>query len=319
MILGNPNGSNHRLIITLRANLYRDNNRLDVKKIQSTLRWLTNELVNINEREWELHFATFRVNIPTSNWDIYLKLLKNGNSLQSIKAKREADDFRSPKKLTYRSKSMWITIKEYNEKGLDISLSILYRKIQQLIKNEKFSITDSTLSGLSGQLEVLEMELWNYYMNRIAGNSDYYSYKRAETIINNAKKKKITREKLESTLKGVAIYKGIEEFIKHAAENKAGIPQDPIMDNINSEEVARKYLLMLERELKINPVVISRSYAMERKVDWLPNLLSKIKERVPQYDMPQIIKAEIVNDVEDDIPVFEAVLLPSDDEDDWDF
>ena len=91
------------------------------------------------------------------------------------------------------------------------------------------------------------------------------------------------------------------------------------MDNINSEEVARKYLLMLERELKINPVVISRSYAMERKVDWLPNLLSKIKERVPQYDMPQIIKAEIVNDVEDDIPVFEAVLLPSDDEDDWDF
>lgn len=49
----------------------------------------------------------------------------------------------------------------------------------------------------------------------------------------------------------------------------------------------------------------------------MPNLLTIINERVPKYDGSILVKAEIVDDIDEDIPIYEETLIP-DDEDDRD-
>lgn len=294
-ILADPNEYNHLLLVTVRCKAFSSNGRLDISQITNKLEWITS-ICNIANRSWELHFAVFRVSIPTQYSDVYMKLLKNGNTLKSVLADREADDFRNPKLLKYESKSMWLDIQDKGN-ALTVTLSIMYRKIKDLVKSGSFMLKSTNLSTLDGELEKLEPQLWDFYLNKLSGLSDYYAYKSAEQIIDGSSITHKSKEKCESVLKGVAVYKGVEEFCDHFNDK---IQKYDFMNIIGSDNVAKKYMKVLDEELGINPVVISRAIAMERKLDRLDNLLKLIRLNSAQNVWDAETEAEKVMD---DIPV----------------
>lgn len=163
-ILADPNEYNHLLLVTVRCKDFSSNGRLDISQITNKLEWITS-IVNIANRSWELHFAVFRVSIPTQYSDVYMKLLKNGNTLKSVQADREADDLRNPKSLKYKSKSMWLEVQDKGN-ALAVSISILYRKIADLVKSGSFTLKSIDLSTLDGELEKLEPQLWDFYLKK---------------------------------------------------------------------------------------------------------------------------------------------------------
>ena len=130
--------------------------------------------------------------------------------------------------------------------------------------------------------------------------SDYFAYKRAEQLIDGSSIPHKSKEKCESVLKGVAVYKGMEEFCNHANDKVA---KYDFMSVIGSDSVAKKYIKVLDEELGINPVVISRAIAMERKLDRLDNLLKLIKANTYQFDWNYADTDDDLVDIPEDTPI----------------
>ena len=74
-----------------------------------------------------------------------------------------------------------------------------------------------------------------------------------------------------SVLKGIAVYKGIEDYLGHTQD--ADKKYD-FMKCIRTQKTAKTYIKMLQDDLRINPVNISRRDAKELGIGKLKNLLS---------------------------------------------
>lgn len=277
-ILYEPTVKNCTLNVTVNARQFCQDGMLDANKVLTTLDEVFTS-IELRDIIWKLQNISFAYTLYGPYAKEYVGLLNCGKSMSSLGIKKEVDNKRSPKMLTYSSKGMTLKF-AYNEDEdcLAISLWLLKQKVASLA--DRYGIKQREFKAYAGFLKETEWYLWSDYIKRIAGEENYYSYKQAETIIDSSGRSKIEKENMKNVLKGVAVYKGVEHYLSHVSDADAVYE---FMVSIHTEDTAKKYVSLLKKE-GVNPVGISRRYSQENDIHVIPNLISVLKnEDVTRY------------------------------------
>lgn len=270
-ILEEPEICNCTLSAKVDGKRFYQNGKYDVEKTLATLSRILND-EGLSEISWRLQNIAFKMEIASAYATKYVELVNNGYSLKSIGAVKTADDKKKPTKLQYKSDSIFLQIEANKlDNTVGMQLRLTKRKINDMVRGNKYPVEDRDFSNYDGVLEELEKKLWICYLGRIAGAADYYSFKEAEKIIESSDKKPVEKENMRSVLKGIAVYKGIEDYLSHIGD--ADKKYD-FMKCIRTQKTAKTYIKMLQDDLRINPVNISRRDAKELSIGKLKNLLS---------------------------------------------
>lgn len=270
-ILEEPEICNCTLSAKVDGKRFYQNGKYDVEKTLATLSSILND-EGLSEIRWRLQNIAFKMEIASAYATKYVELMNNGYSLKSIGTVKTADDKKKPTKLQYKSDSIFLQIEaDKLDNIVDMQLRLAKRKINDMVRGSKYPIEDREFSNYDGVLEELEKKLWICYLGRIAGTADYYSFKEAEKIVEASDKKPVEKENMYSVLKGVAVYKGIEDYLSHIGDVDK---KYDFMKCIRTQKTAKSYIKMLQDDLRINPVNISRRDAKELGISRLENLLS---------------------------------------------
>lgn len=270
-ILEEPEICNCTLSAKVDGKRFYQNGKYDVEKTLATLSRILND-EGLSEIRWRLQNIAFKMEIASAYATKYVELMNNGYSLKGIGAVKTADDKKKPTKLQYKSDSIFLQIEaDKLDNTVSMQLRLAKRKINDMVRGNKYPVEDRDFSNYDSVLEELEKKLWICYLGRIAGTADYYSFKEAEKIIESSEKKPVEKENMYSVLKGIAVYKGIEDYLGHTQD--ADKKYD-FMKCIRTQKTAKTYIKMLQDDLGINPVNISRRDAKELGIGKLENLLS---------------------------------------------
>lgn len=271
-ILSEPRIKNCTLNVTVSASPFCQSGILDVDKLLTTLNSILS-VVGMNDVIWKLQNISFTYTIYGPYARGYVKLLNAGYSLETIGAKKEVDNKKQPKELKVSMRKAVLKFcYDGEEDCLQISLWLLKKKLEDM--SEKYGVPQRRINEFSNVLSQMEWYLWFDYLKRIAGEGHYYSFKQVETIIDSTKSSRIEKENMKNVLKGIALYKGIEPYLSHVTDAE---PRYECMQTIRTKDTAKKYIAMLSKA-GINPVGISRCYAAEYDVHYVPNLITLLKE-----------------------------------------
>lgn len=161
---------------------------------------------------------------------------------------------------------------------LAIKLDLKKKKILPLCKD--YGIEDRSLVQFQEAAAQIDVDMFCFYMSKIAGTGRYYRFSECEGIIRDSGYTKAQKDKMCGALKGVAVYKGIAAFLDHSEDET---PQYPCMESIRKRAYALEALRNLQ-ELGINPVNISvRKRIMSGS---LPNLIEVYREAVQKSPTP---------------------------------
>ena len=260
------------------------------------------------EIQWRVQNVSFKQDIVTEHVEQYMKLLNSGRSLKSIRMTKANAGKTVPEELVYENKSVsFHIVPDKNKKLLSFRLVLNKSKLVDMPKSDRYPINDRVLSEFVDKMELVEYTLWQYYLHALAGKGNYYSYERAEAIISDNKDLEYRdKKRMYSILKGVAVYKTVEDYFGAVGSDKAKKAYD-FMGVVTSKSMAEKYIKMLEEKCEINPVVISRRYAKGVKegkdringVTYLENLshcvMSDYKGR--SFEVKGIVEETIVQDM----------------------
>ena len=250
-----------------------DNDVTDLKEIKSNLDSIIKPS-GIKDISWNVIHCKFKKVIQTEYVDQYMDLIKKihkpqgrGNSL----VLKEGETFRSASKVVFSNGTRELSI-DKNSDVIILYLSLSNRKINESAKKKKYGIVSKALNQMDAKtFENAELQLWNEYLSKIFGEGDYYSQIEAEKILKEKCKSISTRHKLIAVLKGVSVYKGIDDFLAHVKDKER---KYDFMEEIQSKSSANKYLRDLNKVYGINPVVISRRDAAALNISSLPSLVS---------------------------------------------
>lgn len=282
-ILEEPEICNCTLSAKVDGKRFYQNGKYDVEKTLATLSRILND-EGLSEIRWRLQNIAFKMEIASAHATKYVELLNNGYSLKGIGAVKTADDKKKPTKLQYKSDSIFLQIEaDKLDNTVSMQLRLAKRKINDMVRGNKYPVEDRDFSNYDGVFEELEKKLWICYLGRIAGTEDYYSFKEAEKIIESSDKKPVEKENMQSVLKGVAVYKGIEDYLSHIGDTDK---KYDFMKCIRTQKTAKTYIKMLQDDLRINPVNISRRDAKELGIGKLKNLL--LYEELINTDMNKV-------------------------------
>ena len=270
-ILEEPNVKNCTLNVTVNARQFCKSGSLDAEKVLNTLAEI---LVNIETQDviWRVQNISFAYTLQGSYAKEYIGLLNGGKSMSGIGIRKEVDNSKSPRRLEYISKGMRLKFSyDKNTDSLAISLWLLKQKVGTLA--ERYGIKKREFISYAKCMKELEWYLWCDYLKRISGMEAYYSFKHAESIIDATDGSKAEKENMKNVLKGVAAYKGVENYMSHVTDAN---PPYEFMKSIHTVDTARKYISLLAKA-GINPVVLSRRYAQENNIHYIPNLITVLE------------------------------------------
>lgn len=254
----------------------------NANKLNASLKMINGLAIPDKQIEWNTHRMGFVLKIDMSqistNPDLlleYIDLLNKGYSLSGIHAEKTCDRKQKPTSISYdnRKSKLSLSIKaDTSKNSLLLKLNIPQRKIYSYIKS-KGEISSVKVDEIGHNAKSFEAFLWADYLAKISGTSDYYPYKKAEEMIEGSGKSKTVKNNLFAVINGVAQFKGVDQFLSHIGDSN---PSYSFMKVLSSEKSAKKYIRMLDHELNVNPVTISRRDAVTLKADRLPNILSLI-------------------------------------------
>ena len=233
---------------------------------------------------WNVIYCKFKKIMQTDYADQYMDLIKRirkpkGRGDNLVLKKEET--FRSASKLIFSNGSRELSIDKI-ENVIILYLSITNRKINASAKRKNYGLTSKVLDQMDAKsFESTELQLWNEYLSKIFGEGDYYSQIEAEKVLKEKCKNISTRHKLVAVLKGVSVYKGIDDFLAHVKDEER---KYDFMEEIQSLSTANKYLRDLNKVYGVNPVVISRRDAAALNISSLPSLvrLAGVLDHKPQ-------------------------------------
>lgn len=146
------------------------------------------------------------------------------------------------------------------------------KKILSLCRD--YEIKDRSLLQFQKMAGQIDVDMFCFYMGKIAGTGRYYKFSACEGIIRDSGYTKAQKDKMCDALKGIAQYKGIAAFLDHVEDET---PTYPCMESMRKRAYALEALRNLQ-ELGINPVNIS---VRKRLVSGsLPNLIEVYQEAV---------------------------------------
>ena len=146
------------------------------------------------------------------------------------------------------------------------------KKILSLCRD--YEIKDRSLLQFQKMAGQIDVDMFCFYMGKIAGTGRYYKFSACEGIIRDSGYTKAQKDKMCDALKGIAQYKGIAAFLDHVEDET---PTYPCMESMRKRVYALEALRNLQ-ELGINPVNIS---VRKRLVSGsLPNLIEVYQEAV---------------------------------------
>lgn len=162
---------------------------------------------------------------------------------------------------------------------LAFKLYLKKKKILPLCKD--YGIKDRSLAQFQEVAAQIDVDMFCFYMGKIAGTGRYYKFSECEGIIRGSGYTKIQKDRMCDALKGVAQYKGIAAFLDHTEDETPGYP---CMESLRKRAYALEALRNLQ-ELGINPVSISvRKQVMSGS---LPNLIEVYQEAVGKAPTPK--------------------------------
>lgn len=155
---------------------------------------------------------------------------------------------------------------------LTFKLYLKKKKILPLCKS--YGIKERNLLQFQKIARQVDVDVFRFYMGRVAGTGRYYKFSECEGIIRGSGYTKMQKDRMRDALKGVALYKGIAAFLDHAEDET---PRYPCMESLRNRAYALEALRNLQK-LGINPINISvRKRVMSGS---LPNLIEVYQEAV---------------------------------------
>jgi hypothetical protein len=239
--------------------------------------------------EWKVKSASFIYNFTGYNIYEYYMLLRSGYDLANLNMEKVTQKIKSEEgeiyNLTFSAKGRKNSTREILEKQkkdsifieaeldyrnrvigapecvyepirikkdrLQIKINVKKKKMIQLCKD--CGVENRDFLQFMKNLNLVESQLFSNYVGRIAGCGDYYRYEDAEKIILASKHTKNEKEKMLATLKGVASYKGISNFLNHVEDVEV---RYDCMKLFSKREYAQTALRNLQK-LGINPMNLS--------------------------------------------------------------
>lgn len=255
-ILEEPDVEHCTLNATIRTNKFVKNHTINIEKIISVLDEITCG-IEVQDKEWKLQNVSFKFWMHCDSPKDYLEMLNQGSFQSKNGLTKEVDRKINPTELKFSSSSVVLRIKQViKDNELEISMLVLKAKLDKL--PDEYKVVGRSLKGFEDKFAKLEMYLWKYYLDSTFGMGDYYTYKKAESRINESSYSRTEKNNMLDILKGVSIYKGVEKYISHLGEEDN---EYEFMQNVKTISTANKYLRMLRGELGINPVTIGRRTA----------------------------------------------------------
>lgn len=293
------------LTATIDATSFYNEGHLDVSKIITTIDEITAS-ADIKDAYWTIQFMVFKVSVDTDNPLQYIQFLNSGYSLKSLSVVRTMDDLKQHQRIEYKSSSIRFIAEALPDKNLlQLECRLYTRKLKDLKQSKSSPVNSRKLTDYVDIIDKLETMTWSFYLNRIAGTGDYYSYKEAEKLIESCDKSRTLKDNMEALLKGVAVYKSVEKYIEHVEDEN---PQYDFMKNIHNVGTAKSYIKMLEKDLGINPVTISRRDAKELKIGMYKNILNMLDIKVYKAGRKKKKPDISVADVSDIVGIEESVV-----------
>ncbi len=269
---------------------YDKNNILDIEKIENMLSEIIESAGFHYDKRKIMHYV-FKISIDSDLSSKYFDLIKRTSKPKGKKEIIEISENNEQDKETYikyknDSRALMVDVSENGR--IELTLTVSNPKINSIIKSDKYSLETKMLSEIdNNMLQEMELQLWHEYLNRLFGESDYYSIKEAEKILKANCKKIVARHNLISTLKGISLYKGEDEFLSHVNDEES---KYDFMESFKSEKTAKKYIKELDSVYHINPITISRRDSAELKITKLPSLSSLVTSI--RYKPPKRITAK---------------------------
>ena len=239
---------------------YDDSGNLNAEDLKTVLNRFTS-VVDFHERPWIIEKIDFSQRINTGNADTYAKLLNYGYSMNAIGMTKKLDNHLSPSTLIYNSNGAEMTISDRNNDTLLMKLSVKKSRLKTILKSRK-------VEKLDGCSKDFELACWDYYIENISGQGDYYSLHKAEDKISAHRISRRVKERYVALLKCVTHYKGLEMFLSHIGHTDRAFRD---IELFSSRKNALKDINVLEAS-GVNPVTISR----RSSVDFLPNIRTLI-------------------------------------------
>lgn len=175
-------------------------------------------------------------------------------------------------------------VKDNEQDGVEEITKYLLRFEVQLLRKRLSYEVDRNVQGIEGMTRELkyfltydlEHKIMDYFLQRIIGKGNYYTYTSACKIVENSNLKKGMKEKLCRVLEHVAECGSIRDFLKCVDNGK--------ITDCKKLNTAKNYLKILHK-MNVNPVTISSDMQKQMKdieqkihVELLPNSL-----QYPQY------------------------------------
>lgn len=230
----------------------------------------------VNDLDWKMIYCKFEKVIETAYVDQYMNLIKNIRKPKgrgdTLKTKQDESSSGS-KKMIYSNGSRELTL-DIKQDAIILYLSISNSKLNYSVKRKDYGISSKLIDQIdANSFKNMELQLWNEYLSRLFGESDYYSQSEAEKVIKEKCKSIGTRHKLEAVLKGIAVYKGIDAFMDHVEDKE---PKYEFMEEIRSKSTANKCIRDLDTVYGVNPIVISRRDAAALEISCLPSFVKLV-------------------------------------------
>jgi hypothetical protein len=153
-----------------------------------------------------------------------------------------------------------------SEGVLRVEVRVDNPKIYYEAKRRRLGNTPDFLS----KVPVLSGNFFDYYLKTLFFEGDYYSYQRAQMIIEESGYGEKTKEKLKELLREISEKHSVNGGIRAMAE-KIGNGGDFGKKGYTTYQIA--YMIRQLNRINVNPVTIPR----REKIDYLPNLLHFIR------------------------------------------
>ena len=149
-----------------------------------------------------------------------------------------------------------------------LQIKVKCKKIKTIQLCTDYGIKDRDFLQFIEQLDKMDCDIFKNYIGRIGGSGIYYRYVDAEAKVMSADVTPGKKQKMCDAMKGVALYKGISNYLSHVEDEP---PIYECMKSMRKRSYAVEALNQLQK-LNINPITISVHRKLIVGETGLPNL-----------------------------------------------
>ena len=149
-----------------------------------------------------------------------------------------------------------------------LQIKVKCKKIKTIQLCTDYGIKDRDFLQFIEKLDEMDSDIFENYIGRIGGRGTYYRYSDAEAKVMAADVTPGKKQKMCDAMKGVALYKGISNFLSHVEDEQ---PLYECMKSMRKRSYAVEALNQLQK-LNINPITISARRKLIVGETGLPNL-----------------------------------------------